>query len=510
MATRPISRAARWRIATLVLVHLLIAAHIVHWKLAGTSLSSIQLSNAGRFVAEGVATAALFLFAFLLLATLVFGRFFCAWGCHMLALQEVCRFLLGKIGVRPKLRRSRLLMIVPVYAAFYIYLQPLFERAWLGRAFPSPTLQLTSRHLWAALPGPIEGVALVLIGGLLMVYTLGALSFCKYVCPYGALFALADTAALGRIRLIGECDGCARCTAACTTGVRVHEHVQRLSMVADSGCMRCLECVSACPRRVLAYRFGRPALTAGSRAGLSRYAFAWREEAGMFTVFAVSLFAFHGLYNAIPLLVSLAASVVIAYVSILTVRLVQQQRVALRGITLKRAGRLSKGGVVFVACAAAVFLVVGHSLFIQYHQRRAAAVLHALGFPRQQSAYSVAQRRLLHTAAAHLSACSRYGLADIADWNMGLAWTYRALGNPQLVERYLRRAIALDPTQPVAHFNLGKQLARQGRRGEAARAFAQAVRLAPSLASFVPADYAAVQESRAQKLPQHANAFPKP
>ena len=105
----PLSRPARWRIASLALVHVLIAVHIIHWRLAGTTLSSIQLSDAGRFVAEGVVTAALFLFAFLLLVTAIFGRFFCAWGCHMLALQEVCRALLRRVGIQPVPIRSRLL-----------------------------------------------------------------------------------------------------------------------------------------------------------------------------------------------------------------------------------------------------------------------------------------------------------------------------------------------------------------------------------------------------------------
>ena len=128
----PLSRPARWRIASLVLVHVLIAVHIIHWRLAGTTLSSIQLSDAGRFIAEGVVTAALFLFAFLLLVTAVFGRFFCAWGCHMLAVQELCRFLLRRAGIRPLPIRSRLLRLVPLYAAFYIFLQPAVERWWRG------------------------------------------------------------------------------------------------------------------------------------------------------------------------------------------------------------------------------------------------------------------------------------------------------------------------------------------------------------------------------------------
>ncbi len=485
--TPSLSRPARWRIVTLSLVHLCIAVHIIHWKLAGTTLSSIQLSDAARFTAEGVATASLFCFALLLVVTLLFGRFFCAWGCHMLALQEVCRWLLRRAGVRTRLIRSRVLFLIPPFAAFVIYFQPVVERAWFNQPFPAPRVVLTSDQLWASLPGPMEAVAAVLVGGLLMVYLLGSLSFCKYVCPYGALFALADAAALGRVRLTGECDGCALCTAACTTGVRVHDEVQRFAMVANSGCMRCFECVSACPRGVLAYRLGRPALTAVRRSGLTRYAFSLPEELLIFVLFAAGFFALHGLYGAVPLLVSLAAGIVAAYLGVVAVRVLRQPVVALRGIVFKQAKRWTRAGAAFVAATAVLFLFIAHSLLIQYHQRRATAALDALQFPRLQAAYSPADRRLAREAAGHLGFCSRYGLVDTVDWNMQLAWTYRIIREPHRVETYLRRAIALDPGQAAAHFNLGKELARQGRAAEASRSFAEAVRLAPSLAQLVPA-----------------------
>jgi ferredoxin-type protein NapH len=480
-----LSRPARWRIVSLLVVHLLIAAHIIHWRLAGTTLTSIQLSDAGRFVAEGVATAALILFSLLFVITVVFGRVFCAWGCHMLALQEACRLLLARLGIRHKLIRSRFLLLVPLFAAFSIYVRPLAERWWLGRPFPSTTLQLTSGNLWASLPGPVEAVAAVLVGGLLMVYLLGSLSFCKYVCPYGAVFALADNLALGRMRLIGECDGCARCTAACTTDVRVHEEVLRLGMVASSGCMRCFECVSACPRGVLAYRFGRPALLAGSRAGLTPYAFALGEECLMLVLFTTSFVALHGLYDALPLLLSLAASVVVAYLGVLTARLLREPFVALRGIALRQSAHLSRAGVLFICGVGLLSALLGHSLLIQYHQWRAVTALDALEFPRVRAVRSSAERETASSAAAHLLFCSRYGLIDTFDTNMKLAWVYRLLAQPHMVEEHLRRAIALDPTQPAAHFNLGKELAREGRHAEAAHAFGEAVRLAPTLAQYV-------------------------
>ena len=489
-----ISRPARWRIASLVLVHVLIAIHIIHWRLAGTTLSSIQLSDAGRFVAEGVVTAALFLFAFLLVVTAVFGRFFCAWGCHMLAVQELCRGALQRVGIRPIPLRSRLLRLVPLYAAFYIFLQPALERWWRGEAPPNPTLMLATNHLWATLPGPLEAVA-ILSGGLLLIYFLGSLSVCKYVCPYGAVLAIADGLAPGRIRLTGTCDGCARCTAACTTGVLVHKEVQQLGMVANSGCMRCFECVSACPQDVLAYRFGRPPLHAYNRAGLERFSFSLAEDALMLAVVIVSFLSLHELYNVLPFVLSLALSVLVGYLGVLAVRLARRRFVVLRGHVLKHDGRLSAAGFVCATGLALLFIGIANCGLIQVTQWHANNGLRALGFPRLPSTNSPADQQLANGVVADLTFCQRFGVLDTADWNMKLAWVGRVRGDRQMVESHLRRAIALDPAQAAAHFNLGKELLRQGRRVEAARSFDEAARLEPTLAQYRPAEEGVLRAS---------------
>jgi ferredoxin len=487
MSTR-LSKPGRWRILSLLLVHVLIAVHIVHWKLAGTSLSSIELSGAGRLAVEGVATAALFLFVFLVLVTAIFGRIFCGWGCHMLAIQEACRLALERMGIpRPRPIASRVLWLVPFALAFYVFFAPAVEHLWLGVSFPAPRLELTSANLWGNLPRLGETIASILICGFAMVYFLGGLSFCKFVCPYGAVFAAADNLALGRVRLVGACDGCARCTAACPTGIRVHEEVLRLGMVANSGCMRCLECVSACPHDALAYRFGRPALAAGSRSGLTHYAFSWPEEGLILALFSATFLAVHGLYDAVPLLLALSVGAVAAYCGVLGLRLFRRPVVTLRGIPLRTSGGLTQTGQAFVGASTLLLLFVAHSIVIQYHQQRANAALDALGFPAVERASSPEGRQLARMAAEQLGVCCRYGLIDTVDWNMKLAWVAHLLAKPALVEKHLRRAIALDPAHAAAHFNLAAELVRQGRRVEAAAAFGDAVRLAPSLAQFVPA-----------------------
>jgi cytochrome c-type biogenesis protein CcmH/NrfG len=249
--------------------------------------------------------------------------------------------------------------------------------------------------------------------------------------------------------------------------------------------MRCLECVSACPRRALAYRFGRPALQV-ARGEPPRYVLSGTEECGLLTLFGLSFVALHGVYDAVPLLVSLAASAIVAFLGVVATRLIHQPVVALRGTVLTYDRRFSRAGRLFVAGVTAAFLIVGHCLLIQYHQWRASVSLEALEFPRLRAAYTAADEQLARRAQDHLRFCSRYGLIDSLGAQMQQAWLSRLLAEPLEVEAHLRRAVVLDPAQPAGHFNLGKELARQGRRGEAAAAFDEAIRLAPQLARFVP------------------------
>ncbi|MBI3783996.1 MAG: 4Fe-4S binding protein [Deltaproteobacteria bacterium] len=483
-----ISRPARWRIASLTAVHLLIAAHLIHWRLAGRTLSSIQLSEAGRITAEGVATAGLFSMLLVIVTTAIFGRFFCAWGCHMLAFQEVCRFILRRLGIRPKLLRFRFLWIIPAAACLHVFFQPLVERWWFGEPLLAFHLELSSDNVWANLPGPFVGALTFAVCGLAMVYFMGSLSFCKYVCPYAPLFSFADRLSLGRIRLVGDCDGCARCTAACTTGVRVHEEVALNSMVASHDCMRCFECVSACPQKSLAYRLGRPSCTNRRVVAPPVYPLSGREELLLLAVFGVGLAALNGLYDAAPLLLAAGGGLMAGYATVLLVRLEQRSFVILRGWVLKDAGRVTKAGWSFVGVSLLLFALLGQSLFVQFHQARATIVMRDLGFPQALGSLTATQIASANTAVGHLVDSQRYGLFDTFDQNMRLAWLYRRLAQPRQIEAYLRRAIAIDPRQAAAHFNLGKELQRQGRSREARQAFAEAERLEPSLKPVMPVE----------------------
>ena len=92
------SKAGPWRAIVLLLVHALLAIHIAHWWATGKTLSPLEPSEAMRFSQSSVVNAGLIFFALTIGSTLVLGRWFCGWACHVVALQDASRWLLGKIG----------------------------------------------------------------------------------------------------------------------------------------------------------------------------------------------------------------------------------------------------------------------------------------------------------------------------------------------------------------------------------------------------------------------------
>src|SRR5262249_59090435 len=107
--------------------------------------------------------------------------------------------------------------------------------------------------------------------------------FCTYGCPYGALFGALDYASPGRIVVSEACEQGGHCTGTCRSNVRVHEEVRLHGMVVDPGCMKCMDCVSVCPKGALSYSFAPPVLfrSRAARRSARRYDLGLAEEVAL-------------------------------------------------------------------------------------------------------------------------------------------------------------------------------------------------------------------------------------
>ena len=77
---------SRWRAIVLIAVHVAIGIHIWHWQATGESMSPVEPSEAMQTIELGKINAGFLLFAGLIASTVIFGRWFCGWACHVVAL----------------------------------------------------------------------------------------------------------------------------------------------------------------------------------------------------------------------------------------------------------------------------------------------------------------------------------------------------------------------------------------------------------------------------------------
>ncbi len=476
------STRTRWRVGVLLAVHLLVAAHIAHSILAGRTLSPVEPSETMYTLENGTLNAGVVFFAIALLGTLVFGRFFCGWGCHILALQDLSAALLRRVGIKPRPFRSRLLVFVPGVVAAYMFLWRPWRASWL--AGPAPRVPGLTNHLmttqfWATFPGPLIAVLTFLVCGFAAVYFLGAKGFCTYGCPYGALFGVASRMAPGRIVVSDACEGCGHCTASCTSNVRVHEEVRLYGMVVDPGCMKCLDCISVCPTNALSFGFARPPVFTPS--ARRRYDFSWPEEAALALVCLVTTLAYRGLYDIVPLLMAVGLGGVTALVTLKLWRLVRDPSVRLQNLQLKLAGRTSQAGWVFASLSLLWLAITLQSTFVQwhrawgrYHLEQAKLTVPDLldgPAPGKGNPGRPAGRHEAAAARAYQSfrAADRWGLLGVVEVKLGLAAIEIRRHDLESAETHLRDAITLEPGTPRLYLNMYIFLMQQNQFREAAR-----------------------------------------
>lgn len=488
----PRRRYGRWRLVSLVAVHLLIIAHVVHWRLAGRTMAPVELNEVMHALELGIVTAGLVLFALALVATAIFGRFFCGWGCHVLALQDVVAAGFRRLGIRAKPLRSRLLPWAAPIAAASMFLAPQVAR--LARGEPMPAWRVlgpeTGRgsfltdDLWRNLPGPGVGAATFLVIGVLAIWALGTRSFCRSFCPYGAIFKLADAFAPGRIVARGDCTQCGLCTARCDSQVRVHQELTVFGRVVDANCLKDMDCVEACPSGAIAFGFARPAgLKALTRRRHLRYPafdFTLPEEllaAG--TLLAVVL-CWRGLYEWFPFLMILALGGVCGFGAVLALRLLTRRDVRLNALVLRRGGTTTRAGMLYAVASLLLAALTVHAGVVRWNQRLGDRAWTALRTRHD------ADPVLLDVGIERLDRAARIGLRAGPDLRARLAWMHLIRGerrfgggDPAGAESDARAAVAWRPDDAIARFDLAVVLLSRNARAEAIGHLEEARRIAP-------------------------------
>lgn len=425
-------------------IHGAAAAHIAHWKLTGRSVSPVEPSEAMETLELGYVNAGFLLFAAAILLTLIVGRFFCGWACHLVAYQDLCAWLLARIGLRPRPVRSRLLLWVPLAAALYMFVWPTAHRLWRGEPNPEWQNRLIVTDLWATFPGPWMTAMTFVVCGFLMVYWLGAKGFCTYGCPYGAAFSVAERFAPVRIRVTDACEGCGHCSVACSSNVAVADEVARFGMVVDPGCMRCTDCISVCPKDALHLGVGRPSLTKPqARSDARRSDFSWPEEMLLVAAGALGFAAWRGLYSYVPMLLAIGLGVLTAIAAVVLGRLLRLPTVGFQSRSLRTDGRWTRWGVAAAALCAGWLALTAHSGWVRAWT--AVGQANAQAWTTARDAGVPTADSLARLARDQLGSARRSGLFT----DPALEWTLARMAiharDADAARDHLTRALACEP-----------------------------------------------------------------
>jgi ferredoxin len=214
-------------------------------------------------------------------ATLVIGRFFCAYVCPMGASIDFLDFVFlrkkKRLGLKAEasLQKTKLfLLIVFVSAAltglslaflmdpmalltrfytFFIYplvitlinlfldlLRPLFQAlGWITLShlhYPQPVYYMSA-------------ITLLIFGGIIILNLLAPRFWCRYLCPLGALLSLISPLGLFKRRVNEDCNECLKCQKACPMGA-VADNPRETRLPE---CIQCRTCAKVCPQEAISF-----------------------------------------------------------------------------------------------------------------------------------------------------------------------------------------------------------------------------------------------------------------
>lgn len=183
----------------------------------------------------------------LIIFTILFGRFFCGWICSFGAYNDFL-YLIGK-----KIKKYNNIQIEK-YDRHLKKLKYLILLAIVMLCITGNSSFINGKSPWDVF-GQVISFRFRFTGFLIgiiifAIITMGALFierfFCRYICPFGAIFAIVDRLHFFELHKPSEkCGKCRRCTNECPMGISLYKGDE----IKSGECIKCFRCTSICSRK---------------------------------------------------------------------------------------------------------------------------------------------------------------------------------------------------------------------------------------------------------------------
>lgn len=193
-----------------------------------------------------------YILGMLLLFGVIFGRVVCGFLCPFGLLQELLYKIPSKKMQKNKWTRRLSLLKYMILIVFVIGI-PLFLAVpgFCKYICPAGTLEggiflVAMNERLQALIGRLFSWKMAVLAVVVLSAVFIFRSFCRFICPLGAFYALFHKVSIVGMKLDEEkCNGCNACVAHCKMDVK---------RVGDRECIQCGECIDKCGQCALSFK----------------------------------------------------------------------------------------------------------------------------------------------------------------------------------------------------------------------------------------------------------------
>jgi polyferredoxin len=196
---------------------------------------------------DAVHPAAMVIFGWAVVLSLLFRKTFCSWFCPVGTVSEGCwrlgRRLFGANLTLPRWIDGALRSLKYLLLGFFLWAIAMMSVDQIAAFMESPYYKLSDvkmLHFFTRMTRLTAIVLAFLLIGSLLIKNL----WCRFLCPYGALLGLAAMVGPSRIhRSEARCLQCGRCERPCPARLPI----SKKRALRSPECLGCLDCTAACP-----------------------------------------------------------------------------------------------------------------------------------------------------------------------------------------------------------------------------------------------------------------------